>query len=199
MGGSGWGTEGWGQGQRARAGLWPKMQVFIRTAILPTLCPGALVAAGCRQQGLMGLLVFQQEAVAKGGWKCAVAWVRLLSQEIRAKLADSTSKGRMWRAPVVVGPSPWFHPAGAPRSSEWFDLPLSGAHRPEWVSYPLPQWYGPTASSCLALPLPAPTVVRPGLHQGPALCGYPPGAEGALQAWPPEPLFPSRGLCSLST
>lgn len=108
MGGSGWGTEGWGQGQRARAGLWPKMQVFIRTAILPTLCPGALVAAGCRQQGLMGLLVFQQEAVAKGDWKCAVAWVRLLSQEIRAKVGrlhfqgqDVAGAGFSWPFPVV--------------------------------------------------------------------------------------------------
>lgn len=44
---------------RGRAGVWPEMQVFLGTTVLPILRPGALVAAGCRQQGLLGLLVFQ--------------------------------------------------------------------------------------------------------------------------------------------
>lgn len=37
------------------------------------------------------------------------------------------------------------------------------------------------AASILALPFPAPTVVRPGLYQVPALCGHPPVAESTLQ------------------
>lgn len=54
-----------------RAGVPPEMQVFVGILVLPDLCPGALVAGGCGHQGLVGLLVFQREAVAKGIWKCS--------------------------------------------------------------------------------------------------------------------------------
>ena len=54
----------------------------------------------------------------------------------------------------------------------------SPSHFLNGMAQPPQAW---SAASILALPLPAPTVVRPGLHQVPALCGHPPVAESILQ------------------
>lgn len=78
-----WGL--WPGSGGGRTGVRPEMQVFVGIPVLPALRPGALVAGGCGQHGLVGLLVFQQEAVAKGVWKCSDpgGWprVELLSQD----------------------------------------------------------------------------------------------------------------------
>lgn len=64
-----WGL--WPGSGGGRTGVRPEMQVFVGIPVLPALRPGALVAGGCGQHGLVGLLVFQQEVVAKGVWKCS--------------------------------------------------------------------------------------------------------------------------------
>ena len=122
----------------------------------------------------------------------------------------SISKGRTWWAVVTVGPSPWFHPAGAPPpppcTSEWFDLPLWGR--------------GPQARAGL---LPTSSMVWPNRHRpGQQQASWPSPSQlplwlglaftrflpsVAIPLWlrvlsrpaASEPLFPSPAPCGLST
>lgn len=94
---SGGDAEGCGQGlEGGRAGVWPGILVsFICTTILPTLSLGLWWLLAHRQQGLMGLVVFQQgvsgSAVTLGGGLRGVAKPGRSDQ----RLVDLVSRGRI--------------------------------------------------------------------------------------------------------